>query len=362
MVIPMSMAAALMSSSAMANYLQNMTFEVPTCTGQFADDKYTLLVDCYSIDGVLTKRDEYFYSNLLAKNCSYVDYKDIKSDLVGWNLPIAVTNATGNVTLTECDYYEPSRGYVYSELNQGVGPVILNKLKNSTLSTKYEEMSDLMNLKWNWSSLKDIILGNCTNSTDNSTTEVPPGTGGGLPGTGNGTVDSSFLNVTANWQEFYEQSLIDGSYNSWSKAQWKAWMDYYGNYIINLATFQGVTAVDMEDPVLKHAYLQNLLNQPPIRSISSAKFWIYMYDFIELQTSLVSLNTTGVLSDFKKWYDLYFGANGIATIYYSQNESSNSNGTVPDNSTIPLPGTGSGSLPPTEGSGSDNSTLPSNIA
>jgi len=83
-----------------------------------------------------------------------------------------------------------------------------------------------------------------------------------------------------------------------------------------------------------------------------------MYDFVELQTALTSLNTTGVLADFKLWYDKYFGPSGLATLYYSN--SSNEN-----NSTTPLPGNGSGSgsvPPPTEVPSESNSTLPANIA
>ena len=56
-----------MSNQAIATYLKNMHFDIPTCSGQYGEDMASLFVNCYSTEGVLFRRDEYFFSNLIQK-------------------------------------------------------------------------------------------------------------------------------------------------------------------------------------------------------------------------------------------------------------------------------------------------------
>jgi hypothetical protein len=109
----------------------------------------------------------------------------------------------------------------------------------------------------------------------------------------------------------------------------------------------------MTDSVIKHAYNQNILNQPPVSSITNINLWIAIYSFTDLATALQSLTTTQVLPDFKLWYTKYFGASGLATEYYSQNVTSNATTPVDNNSTIGNQ-SGSGSAPSLNNT--DNST------
>jgi hypothetical protein len=168
------------------------------------------MVDCYSTSGVLNKRDEYFFPNLVEKQCNAVYYSNISSSLNGWLVPSNVTNNTMDVQLLECDYYEQGKGYIYSLLDNGIGPVILKGLKNSTLSLEYAAMSTDTGLNWDWYALRDILLSDCSNTTlGNSSTgngtgsgSAPPPVGGnnGTSSSGNSTVDSSFLNINTTWE------------------------------------------------------------------------------------------------------------------------------------------------------------------
>lgn len=98
-IVPLTV-AALMSSSALAVYLQNAHFDIPTCTGQYGEDMSSFFVDCYNTDGVLYTRNEYFFNQILQKKCSSVNYTDIESNLTGWYIPQNVSNSTsGNVAL-----------------------------------------------------------------------------------------------------------------------------------------------------------------------------------------------------------------------------------------------------------------------
>lgn len=126
---------------------------------------------------------------------------------------------------------------MYSLFDNSIGPVILNSLKNSTLSTEFKAMSTEFTLKWDWNALRDIILGNCStsnnstsNSTGNDNSTLPDAGSGNESGSGSGlnngtnesnstsAVNSTFLNINVDWKEFYDQFLIDGEYGSWAMA------------------------------------------------------------------------------------------------------------------------------------------------
>ena len=60
-------------------------------------------------------------------------------NLAGWYVPQNVSNSTSDdIMLYKCDYFESEKGYVYSLIDNGIGPVILDYLKNSTMSMETE--------------------------------------------------------------------------------------------------------------------------------------------------------------------------------------------------------------------------------
>jgi hypothetical protein len=87
-----------------------------------------LMVDCYDINGVISTRDEYFFPNRIDDDCTSVSLENIVGNLTGWIIPANLTNATGETLIKECDFYEYGTGYIYSTLDNGIGPVILSSL------------------------------------------------------------------------------------------------------------------------------------------------------------------------------------------------------------------------------------------
>jgi hypothetical protein len=63
-------------------------------------------------------------------------------------------------------------------------------------------------------------------------------------------LDSGFLNISANWTQFYNQSLIDGSSSNWTAAQWKEWINFYGSYLEALSLYENATVTNITDSVL----------------------------------------------------------------------------------------------------------------
>jgi hypothetical protein len=71
-------------------------------------------------------------------SCASTTLTIIASDLNKWSIP---SNLTLTEVVSECDYYEWGTGYMFSEIDNGVGTVILESKVESDISGYYKALS-----------------------------------------------------------------------------------------------------------------------------------------------------------------------------------------------------------------------------
>lgn len=73
------------------------------------------------------------------------------TDLSGWDLPRNLTNLT---SISCCDYYQRTHGYVFTECDHGIDVIELEGKDSGALHNQYKAMDkEYPHLSWNWTEL-----------------------------------------------------------------------------------------------------------------------------------------------------------------------------------------------------------------
>lgn len=86
------------------------------CTGYFYEDINAAFVDCHNSNGVLTNREEQYYTEDLEKECNSTIWGNL---IEGMNMTNSAMNSAeealdANLTVNYCDYYQRKVGYQFT--------------------------------------------------------------------------------------------------------------------------------------------------------------------------------------------------------------------------------------------------------
>ena len=233
--LALTSAGVLSLAAVKAHHISACDFELGNCTGYFYNDISAAFVDCYDSNGALASRKEAFYTTPLQKECNNTDGATFMQSLNGTSISLPA-NTTNMTNIEVCDYFTYGEGYQFSQANSGIGLVILGDRYNSTRDLHYTNGSlPVVNatipvapapqqLNWNWSQLSALVqqLTNVQCNTVNATTNVT------TPVSLNSF--NLFASLNLPWGQWSQQALYNIDYNSWTKAEWKMWIQNYVAY------------------------------------------------------------------------------------------------------------------------------------
>lgn len=153
-----TIAASMALAGINGNFIQEEALGVPTCVGTFQQAPTALFIDCYDENGVMENRQEYFLKGKVEQECTSRTFDQIKDSIAGWKVPEDITD---DQQITECEFYEWGKGYVFTQFGAGIGPVVEDDKINGARSTYYQSLSALRDLNWDWNELSSLLLDNC---------------------------------------------------------------------------------------------------------------------------------------------------------------------------------------------------------
>jgi hypothetical protein len=136
-----------------------------------------------------------------------------------------MVSVAANQTIDLCNYFEVGAGYQFSQADNGIGLVLLEDLVGSARDLYWKNMvSAPVNLGWNWGELVQLIqaLEGSQCAGVNATLPSLPNLSGSLSDV------LSALNLP--WSQWTATALQNLNVASWTKAEWKFWIQTYVSY------------------------------------------------------------------------------------------------------------------------------------
>jgi len=122
----------------------------PNCTGAYYEDINAVFVDCFDMDG-LVSRIEHFYPSPLEKRCNTTNFNEF---LVELNR----TPLLGPVNVTICSFFVIGTGYQFSEVGAGIGWLVINDRVGGVWDLFYKNLTQQPGiLDWDWTQLASRI-------------------------------------------------------------------------------------------------------------------------------------------------------------------------------------------------------------
>lgn len=179
------------------------------------------------MNGVLVSRKEAFYTNPLQKECNSVAFSAFDMSLNGTSQAML----SANQTINYCDYFEIGSGYEFTQAENGIGLVMLEDRIGGARDLYWKNLiSAPVTLGWNWAELVQLIQAlegaqcQAANVTNGTTPSLP-----GLPTLSGGLADIlAVLNLP--WADWSLSALGNLEVSTWTKAEWKFWIQSYVAY------------------------------------------------------------------------------------------------------------------------------------
>jgi hypothetical protein len=225
------------------------------------------------------------------------------------------------VPVKACSYFELGHGYQFSIYGQEIGMRVNSSMIGGELDTLYSAMQHSTVFDWDWTELQTLIgsysTSYCTpvpGSGSEPPAEEPPVVVPPVeeppvevPPVQTNTTDELlgiWSQLDLSWAVWNESAIAVGmDFDSWTKDQWKEWLQYYVDYYMALRAYR-----------MSHAADNSTVAYAPL-TFQDVWYSTYNLPVIHIGAILGNIRDAGtVVQDLETWFVAFFGPEGYVTL------------------------------------------------